>query len=86
MKQEGLFEFKIPCFFGTTENNLKFCVNYKIKRIGHGIAFILDNNIKEYLIENNIILEFCPISNQYFHNLMIEIASIVIFIILIPYK
>lgn len=50
-------------------NNLKFCINYKIKRIGHGIAFILDNNVKEHLIENNIILEFCPISNKYHHNL-----------------
>ncbi|MBT3984641.1 MAG: adenosine deaminase [Bacteriovoracaceae bacterium] len=49
---------------GTKAEYVKTSIDtYGAKRIGHGIAIVDDQNILDYVKENNIHLEICPTSN-----------------------
>lgn len=45
------------------KDSIKKALEFGAKRIGHGIRCLEDDNLVDYLKENKILLEVCPISN-----------------------
>lgn len=43
--------------------SIKKALDFGAKRIGHGVRCLEDLSLVDYLVENNVILEVCPISN-----------------------
>ena len=60
-------EYNIPFTIHAGEadgpESIKKAIEFGAKRIGHGVRCIEDENLVEYIIKNNIVLEVCPTSN-----------------------
>ena len=60
-------EYNIPFTIHAGEadgpESIKKAIEFGAKRIGHGVRCVEDENLVEYIIKNNIVLEVCPTSN-----------------------